>query len=210
MREFRTTIISDLKRGYTLVELLIASLILAVIMLTVYSAFHTGVFGFRDIEENINIYQTARHILGRIDLDLRNSFVYSAGQETKFQGEAGTVSFLTLVDVYDDKSIRRKYAFVSYQVMPAEGDYKKIMRLCRLDKEALNDKSEATKPQEMASDVDGLAFSYCDKDTEGNLKDWQDSWPADEPQEKILPAAVKITLTIKKKQFTRTIFLPLA
>ncbi|MCX5715091.1 MAG: prepilin-type N-terminal cleavage/methylation domain-containing protein, partial [Candidatus Omnitrophica bacterium] len=64
-------------KAFSLVELLIASAIFAVVMVSIYSAFRTGIFGYKNIRENIEIYQSARFILERINLDLRNAFAYS-------------------------------------------------------------------------------------------------------------------------------------
>ena len=143
-------------KALTLVELLIASSIFVLVMTTIYSAFHTGMFGYRNIDENINVYQTARLILGRINLDLRNSFVYSA-DESKFEGESNKLRFLTLVDSYQGNQIVQDYAFVSY-----EWEKNKLMRVCRKNKESLNEESEIPS-EEMASDIDGINFSSLDR-----------------------------------------------
>ena len=78
--------------AFTLVELLIALMIFSVVMVTIYSTFHNGIFGCRNIEEVMEIHQGARQVLERINLDLRNSFAYSA-TETKFAGAASEMSF---------------------------------------------------------------------------------------------------------------------
>lgn len=191
-------------KAFTLVELLIASSIFIVVMLTIYSAFHTGIFGYRNIEEAIDTYQAAGQILGRINLDLRNSFVYAAN-ETKFEGENNRISFLTLVDSYQEDNAVQDYAFVAYTL---EGN--KLMRLCRINQDSLNNESE-TEPEEMADNI-GIIFTYfyIDPDDPANssLKE-KDLW-----DDKLkLPVAVKINLTVKGKtesNFQRTIYLPLA
>jgi len=191
-------------KAFTLVELLIASSIFIVVMLTIYSAFHTGIFGYRNIEEAIDTYQAAGQILGRINLDLRNSFVYSAN-ETKFEGENKQISFLALVDSYQEDKTVQDYAFVSYAL---EGN--KLMRLCRINQDALNNESE-TKSEEMADNIEVIfTYFYIDPDdpTNNSLKEkgaWDDKVK--------LPAAVKINLTVKGKtesNFQRTVYLPLA
>ncbi len=194
--------------GFTLIELLIASSIFSIIMITVYSAFHTGIFGYKDIEKTVDVYQAARQVLGRINLDLRNSFAYSEN-EAKFLGNNSGISFLTTVDTFYNEKAVPVYAFVAYQV---EGE--KIMRLCRQGQESLNENSQI-EPEEMAKGLESIIFRYGyvlggDQDIK-----WKDTWGAagDSPEEqKILPNAVKVKLTIKndvKYSFERTIFLPL-
>lgn len=191
-----------ISHAFTLVELVIASAIFSVLMSTIYLSFHTGIFGYRNIEDTMNIYQSARQILERINLDLRNSFVYS-NEKSWFSGNKNETAFLTLVDTFSENNPRLTYAFVSYRL---ESD--KLMRLCRKDKESLNEKSK-TQSEEMSSGVEELIFSYGYINPLTQSMEWKDSW--DDP--KRLPSAVKIRLTIKNKSrqnFERTIFMPQA
>ena len=191
------------RRGFTLVEVLVSAAIFAVVITIVYSAFYTGIFGYRDIESNINISQAAEQIFERINLDLRNSFVYS-DDESMFEGETSSVRFLTLVDSYRRGKVVCDYSLVSYS--SAEG---KIMRLCRKGQESLKARSEII-PEEMAANMDmeiKFQYGYLGKE---KYMEWLDSWPGPE-ENKGLPQAVKLRLTIKDKKeeiFERTIFLP--
>ena len=101
--------------GFTLVELLITSSIFLVVMSMLYLAFQSGIFGYRNIEETINLYQTAREILERLNLDLRNSVVYS-DEDTKFIGTKNEVSFLTLVNTYSEDTLVQDYAYILYKL----------------------------------------------------------------------------------------------
>lgn len=194
-------------KAFTLVELLITSSIFVIVILTIYSAFCTGIFGYRNIEETIAVYQAARQILDRINLDLRNSFVYS-NNETKFIGSPKDITFLTLVNTFSEDRIVQDYALVSYKL---KGD--KLMRLCRKNKEALNENS-GILPEEMASGVEmTLTYFYIDP-VNHSLKE-KDSWNIqDNPEERQkLPVAIKVGLIIKNKiqqEFERKIFLSLA
>lgn len=186
------------RKAVTLIELLISSCIFAIVMLGIYSAFHAGLFGYRDIEENINTYQAARLILGRLNLDLRNSFSYSA-EETKFSGSNQGIGFLTLVEKFSKEGLLRNYAFVSYEL-----EDKRLMRLCRENTEALNEKSEVL-PEELASDVEDLVFSYGFIEAGSPEIKWKDSWE----DKSSFPIAVKVGLVLGgkvKQKFERTIF----
>jgi len=190
-------------KGFTLIEVLIASSIFIIVMVSIYSAFHTGVFGFRNIENNIEAYQSARKILERLDADLRNSFVYS-GEEAKFIGTQDTLTFLTLVDSYLLDSITQDYALVAYKL-----DGNKLMRLCRRNQDSLNDKS-ATAFEEMFQGVE-ISFLYGQKVPNEPMK-WKETWGIEDiPLEKQkMPAAVKVKLSFKDKitqDFERTIYL---
>jgi len=184
-------------RSFTLVELLIASSIFALVMVALYAAFSSGVFGYRNIQERIDAYQQARLVLEHLDRDLRNSFAYSAA-DTKFSGQGDKVSFLSLADDYRGNEIISAFAFISYYL---EGD--KLMRLCRKDQESLDPDSKI-KADEFAFGVEKIAFTYIYQDKEA-VKE-KDTW--DDP--KSLPLAVKVDLTLKNKNayaFERTIYL---
>lgn len=187
-------------KAFTLIELLIASSIFVIVMMSIYSAFHTGLFGYRDIEENIGIYQTARIILERLNLDLRNSFAYSS-DETKFSGNNTEINFLSLTDNFRQGKLMHNYSFISYKL-----DGKSLLGLCRKDQEALNDKSQ-TQAQELASNIESLSFSFAFFDPASQELKWKDSWE----EKALFPVAVKAKLIISgktKQEFARTIYLP--
>jgi len=184
-------------RSFTLIELLIASSIFALVLVALYAAFSSGVFGYRNIQERISAYQQARLVLEHLDRDLRNSFAYSPA-DTKFSGQGDKVSFLSLVDDYRGNEIISAFAFISYYL---EGD--KLMRLCRKDQESL-DPDSGIKADEFAFGVGKIAFTYIYQDKEVTKE--KDSW--DDP--KSFPLAVKVDLTLKIKDvyaFERTIYI---
>lgn len=189
--------------GFTLLELLIAASIFVVVMVSIYSAFGAGMFGYKDIEENIKISQGARQILERINLDLRNSFAYS-DSDAKFKGERSDISFLSVLDSFSKNEITQDYAFISYKL---EGD--KLIRLCRKNQEALKETS-GIEAEEIAALIEELVFSYAGIVALGHTLEWKDSFGE---AQKTLPAAVKVKLTLKsnvKEEFERTIYIPLA
>jgi len=167
-------------RAFTLVELLIASAIFLVVMVTVYSTFNTGIFGYHNTEDLSNTYQNARQIFERIKLDLRDSFAYFEAN-SKFTGDKSGVNFLTLVDSFNDGKLERGFAFVSYRLQD-----NKLMRLCRKNREATNAKSEI-KAEEMSDNI-AVFFSYCYLDQADNSLKEKETWN----DKKKLPAAVKI------------------
>lgn len=191
------------RRGFTLIELLIASSITLVVMLTIYSAFHAGIFGYRNIKEAVNTYQDARQILERLNLDLRNSFAYSA-EDTMFTGNKNEVNFLTLVDSFSKDKITQDYAFISYKLSGG-----KLTRLCRKNKDSRNDNT-GIEPEEMGSGVEEINFNYGYSDSVGGAVKFDKELWDDKTK---LPLAVKVRLTLRnkaKQDFERTIYLPLA
>ncbi|MEK6714716.1 MAG: prepilin-type N-terminal cleavage/methylation domain-containing protein, partial [Candidatus Omnitrophota bacterium] len=189
------------QKGFTLVELLIATSIFVVVMVSIYSSFGAGMFGYKDIEENIKISQGARQILERMNLDLRNSFAYSES-DSKFSGAKDSLSFLSLTDNYNNNEITPAYAFISYKL---EGD--RLMRLRRINQEALKETS-GIEAEEITALIEELVFSYADIVASEHTLEWKDSFGE---AQKTLPAAVKVKLILKSKvkaEFERTIYIP--
>lgn len=185
--------------GFTLVEVLITTAVLVVVMVTVYSAFRTGVAGYRSIEQALRTSQEARNVLERIRVDLRDCFAYSES-DARFLGTPEETSFLSLVDTFTKDKVLRAYAFISYR---REGD--RLLRLCRRAKESLNDAS-VVLPDEIAAGVTEFRLQYATLDVGGEALVFSDTWTG----KKELPVAVKIDLEIGGARFERTIVLPLA
>lgn len=181
------------KNGFTLIEVLIAASITVIILVGVYGAFSSGIFGYRNIESNLATTQAAIKVFERINLDLRNSFAYSSDR-AGFEGNESEMRFFTLTDAF---------SFVSYSL---EDD--KLMRLCRKNQKALNIDSEI-KPVVLGTNATELVFSYGYLNPETNVLEWKEEWK----EMCLLPLAVKVKLVIKHKTtrtFERIIFLPLS
>lgn len=194
-------------KALTFLELLIATSILVVVMVTIYAAFRSGIFGYRDIEHTLDIYQSVRSILNRIDLDLKNSFVYK-DDDAKFNGSEKTISFLALVDTFKEESLAQDFTFVAYKL-----NGNKLMRLCRKNQEALKEKSEIL-PEEMADSVSiKFAYGYIPQEKQEKQIEFKESWGNEENEKKTPPLAVRVELTSEgalKQKFVRTVYLPLA
>ncbi len=186
-------------KAFTLMELLIAVTIFTVIAVSLFSAFRSGIFGYRSIEEAIDLNQSAFSALSRLDTDARNCFSFSA-DDNKFIGDGSSLGFLTLVDIFEGAKLEKKYAYVSYSIK-----VNKLMRLCRLDSQALNANS-AVLPEEMLENAQ-IKFEYGSIQPNKAIT-YSGSWS----DKKTLPVCIRVTLTIGKtgkatKAFERTIYL---
>lgn len=187
------------KKAFTLLELLVSSVILAVVMAGVYTAFYSGTFGYKDIAENIDTVQGARRVFSRINIDLQNSFSYSQSQ-SKFSGDETNISFLSLVDGLSEGEMVAQYSSVSYKF-----EDNRITRLVKKDKDALN-ASVDIEPQEIADGIDELSFSYGYSQGADKPLEWKEAWD----NLTVMPSAVKVRVVFEGKvpqEFERAIFL---
>lgn len=187
------------KDAFTLIELLITVSIFSIIILGLYSIFHTGVFSYNRLDKSLSLYQTARKIFNRIDLDLKNSFSYS-NNETRFMGEKDKISFLTLTG--------SDFSSVSYE--------REETNLLRLRKKGIESLKEdiSTKPRVLARNIKEIDFSYAFSTGDESIFDWKDEWADADIEKKNLPLAVKINLTLRENskkgrdvKFEKIIFL---
>jgi len=205
----------DNSAAFTLVELLIATAIFSVVALSLYSAFQTGILSYKRVDSAFNVFQTARILLNRLELDLKNAFVY-AETDSKFSGSGSTLNFFSLIDSYEKDNICTNVCRVKYDL-----DGNVLKRTCFYGLQALNDNPEP-KGEELSTDVKEISFYYAfATGNPDNPDEWQDSWPkaGDANQKKSLPLAVKIILSViqrdknKKEtgviEFSRIIPLPL-
>lgn len=71
-------------RGYTLLEILIAIFILAIIMSVVLGPFTGILASSREAEKKIDLYQTARSLMDLLSADIRGVFPQTSGEEGYF------------------------------------------------------------------------------------------------------------------------------
>jgi len=189
------------RKGFTLIELLVSISIFAVIMSSLYFAFSTGTFGWRNIEQNTASFQSALNLFGRINSDLRNSFPYNS-DDSKFTGEEGKVSFLTLVNSNVAGGVEKDYANVSYWLEGVN-----IVRSLKLNKDALND-AKVAPTAIISNNIKGISFSYLKQKEGTDIMEEKNVWQSTDG----FPDAVKITLTMlgaQAKTYIRTVYFPI-
>ena len=159
-------------KTFTLIEILLASLLLANIGLAVFFSFHMGVYLTGKEEDFFNNMQGMRIFLRMLERDLR-SVLYIL----PLNGKACDIQFCT---IKDDKIVKVNYFL-------KEGVLKKTEKEA-ISKENGEFKFKKRASLEFISNVENLTFFYYD--SEKNI--WLDSW-----DKQGLPSAVKIILKIK-------------
>jgi len=195
-------------KGLTLLELIIASAIFTVIMAVLYTSFSSGIFGTKSIDDSIKVTGGARLILGKLNSDLINSFVFS-DEEARFSGREDELSFMTLTDSFIEGTFFREYSKVSYTQ-----DQERLLRVCRRNKQSLDPNSEVT-PQELSAGAQ-IKFEYGYYSIPDERIIFKDSWATEGTEalleeEKNPPLAVKVNLTLGSsdaESFERTIYIP--
>ena len=204
-----------LYRAFTFLELLVSTGIFAVIAVSLYSAFRTGLFSYNTVNVSFVTEQNARIRLARMGSDLKNSFLYSKNN-SQFKGDKNLLSFFSVVDEYD------KTGKVSFRVYRIEYELtgNRLQRFCYKGLDAVTAQGTA-EPRDLSSLVKAISFEYaCPPETQDAPYSWQSLWPKEDTQQGgSLPLAVKIKLELIQKdknsknserviEFDKTLFLP--
>jgi len=183
------------KTGFTLVELLIASAISAVIIISIYSAFQSGILSYGRLDSATTLFQTARSILNRAELDLVNAFAYKQ-EDAGFSGTSASLEFFSAVPAFIEGSSAPGVWRIKYAL--SRNTLQRIF--CRGIDSLIADAEPSET--EMSQEVKQISLRYAFPS--GNPQEpleWQDSWPNqdDAAQKKSLPAAVEISLSLIEK-----------
>lgn len=204
------------RRGFTLIEILIATSIFSVVILSLYAAFRTGISSYRRLDSAFNIYQTARILFNRMETDLKNSFIYSEGN-SKFQGTNSALQFFSVVDSFAEGKRVENVSRIKY--------YLEEDALKRASQQGLGALEADTEIQgeEIASNIKEFLLQYAySKDVKDRPFDWLDSWPQESDPDSIknVPIAVQIKLKLIEKdkanreiglvEFSKIVWLPLS
>lgn len=211
---------NKLKKSFTLIELLLAITIFAVIASVIYSSFRLGTLSWRRIESDLSKYQRIRYALNSMSNDLANAFAH---KEIQFLGEEKRIEFAGLIKTPNtnvENIGKISYFFLS----DAEGETGRLMRQSLLywqvkaeelaeEVEEPLEIAEADEGDELLSNVLDFSLGYCYNisEDEGLSLDWQPDWTPED----VIPAGVKIKLVLKDEDspggemiFAKRIFVP--
>lgn len=187
------------KRGFTLVELLVAISIVAIIGLAIYATFSSGIRVWNKIasaegEEDIGIF------FEKFVKDLRNSFPYS---RINFMGAGHRLRFAAPIWSQCEDEVKKEIGRVDYIFDPEEGyltrSQANYSEICE-DEEAV--------ARTLVEDVEDVRFAYYYYDTEGKDYLWMERTTEN------IPLAVKVEVLAGRKlrpgavKWTRIIAVP--
>ena len=168
------------KRGFTLLELLLALTFFSVVMIVVSSVFSTGILAWKRGEGESGFYQELRLTLDRMGIEIRNALPY---ETTPFEGKKEKVSF---AEVHSTRSpVSLEWVQVSYEVKKNAESMSLVRRVAPLlkgeDREAV-----------LLSGLSDIHFSYPFFEENGKWG-WKEEW--DPGETKRIPPFFKMELS---------------
>ena len=206
-------------RGITLVETLVAVMILSVLALSLYTVFKSGIDAWTKSESRLEIYQNARAALDQISRELAGAFATpddpNGAKLVGVDGGAGSDT-LTFITDFADSIYKIKYHL---EIPDATYPNRKILWRDYIDYSTDTGKTytsdaatdyhltEFVKYTKSAS-VDNIQFTYlAQTDSQAFLTAWgsaRPEWPgtgAGAPPDDTLPEAVKIVITMRASPY---------
>jgi type II secretion system protein J len=190
---------SSKANGFTLIEVLLALAILALVVMGIYQSFSNAGQNIQQAEEVRDETDTARTLLSRLTADLNNAYVNGtmSGTPTFFYGKKvededtkkryDEVSFTTLTNWRRPNTAETELWELGYSFQDRPEEKKHV--LMRREKRELSKDvppREGGVEYELTDQVQGMQIRYSNDGT-----NWSDDWPMGQS----LPRAVEIVLT---------------
>ncbi len=172
-----------MKKGFTLLELLIGIAVFAVIAASVYTSLYLGIKVWKQEDNNDQVMAAAVLTLDIIAQELRCAFINPKNETIKFIGAAEQVDFFSVNKEGDVENV------VFYLDPGLDSGLSCLMqskRNCRS-----NDTEEPDTAKVVNSAVRSFKLSYFDSKN----KKWFENWP----EELVLPQEVKIEVSFFDK-----------
>ena len=185
-------------RGFTLLELLIALTIVAVIVVIVFGALRIGIRAWEKGERDVNVRQRQRIVLDLIKRQLVSiSLSEVRGKDRQLlslKGDAKSIEFVSHLPI--TPGIPFGLVYVKYAVKPVKGDDREHLTFYEKNVALFDEKTSTLDDSnfsELLSGMKSIVFEYL-KDRPGEAESpWQKSW--DPAVDKGVPRAVRVTLT---------------
>ena len=202
--------------GFTLVELLLALFLFALIAGVIFATFAAVVSGVEKGRQSIELYRVGRVALLRMAQEVGAAMPPPEGSEVRFQGkknaDGGTghdrIDFLTIpYRHYSDKVPGYELCHVAYYV--ADNLQGKTALFREEDCSRMEDeRREHATRLELTDLAVGLEMTYYDAE-----KDYEE-WPPNTDDQSLLPCRVRLALTLRDAQqyaraFITTVALPM-
>jgi prepilin-type N-terminal cleavage/methylation domain-containing protein len=184
------------KKGFTIVELLVAAVILVILIGSITAVFLAANRSWTQSEARLQIYQNARNSLNRMSKEIASSFASSSVNfeltDSDYSGGSYDNDQLTFVAAYNFEPDSGEYdlTHLGYRLDTTDSDNPVLQRY-KKDFSSSYDGSplDSNCWKEMALYIISLNFRCHDG------SDWKNSWSSSS-----LPEAVEITIQVQDKQ----------
>lgn len=193
-----------MQRGFTLIEALISSFLVAMILGALMFSFRVGIQLYQKISAEVNEDTLVFLEMRKFERDMRNAFVF---QGIPFVGESEKISFPGFVVRGEGKERKQAIGRITYFYDP---ERKALVKEERGYAASFDPDAAPSRSPQLITPIEAISFSYFDAIPETESYDWFPQWD----QAGKLPLGVKVEVTVmegtQRKMFTSFISLPIA
>jgi len=202
------------KKGFTLVEILVATTILVIAMASIYVSFQGGVTAWAKGTARMEVYLNARAALDMMSREISSAMVNgwpaTTGRRMDFLGLSGSGTNDQLFFINPPRSNDTTGNLYEIEYWRNGSD---LMRhYAGVSTDFTFPTPTTSNSDTLISNVTRLGFQYYN----GSTSSWRDTWDSQvgAAEEGTLPEAVKITITVQDKQgrqtkqFSTIVYLP--
>ena len=201
------------EKGFTLIEVLVATSILGVIGLTILTTFASGFHVFERVQTFGGPQADVLLALEEMEKDIRNVFPLST---IAFEGDTQSMTFPAVIEAFEmidgEEKIISSIGRVSYYIDDAtyvNEVTKGLIRAQHNYSQAIAGAQAQEDQSETLASIEDLALEYYYYNEEAEEHGWQSSWSSEEEN---LLSGVKIAMAYKDGdrdvQIERTVFIP--
>lgn len=188
-------------RGFSLIEILVASAIASLIMTMIYTAYRSTLTSIKDMTGYAEMYENINLAISKIDRDLTNTFIKKTSKQICFicelDADNSKLNFVTVdyqnFHILGDLKTPFPYSDI-HEVgyyLKQDKEYPGMYFLVKRDESHYDDDPVAGgKENILLENVIGLNFKF----KSGN--DWIDTWDSRETSR--YPQTIKTTIKVKK------------
>ena len=176
---------ATLCKGFTLVEILIALAILAIIVTSTFTIFQSASKSWQKGETRSERYQNARNAIHKISTEISQA-VINSNPLCEFTGDKNKASFVSFIST--DSGVFELSEIEFWLDEPK----RLLMRNYDIDPDF--DFTTYDRSDILSENVSNLEFSYFDGTT------WTDTWNSDQVLGIGLPKAVKVKIKVEDKK----------
>ncbi len=188
----------SVKKGFTLIEITISTILFAIIIIVVYSSFNLGLRIWRRETSDNPILQPIRVGLLKIEKELKSAFFYTG---IPFKGTKEHIIFPLIISKEGTPKIRTVHYYI-------EKD--KDLNTVKILRKVIEAGPQSKEPENVKTVFEGLdsaSFNYAFKSIKPlETFVWKEDFDGTRLQR--LPNGVRVSLILKKESFDKIIFIP--
>ncbi|MHB1397111.1 MAG: type II secretion system protein GspJ [Trichloromonadaceae bacterium] len=178
------------QRGFTLVEIMVAVAVAAVLLSTIYGVFEAVAGAKQRLDQEGENYHVARVIFDRLSRELRGVYAPTTNPRSRFEGgtnEQGE-TYLRFTTTASTPLSGAGIGEVSY-LLQQDQDNPAGRKVLERSEQGLTSAAQSVQGYRIAGGIDTLTLRFFDQGA------WSEQWPAANPVK--LPQAVEISLQME-------------